>query len=181
MNWKAHVKLMLPKLGNACFAIRNMKSCSNIETLRMIYIAYFNSIMKYGIIFWGNSAEAKKVFLLQKRTLRIMMGINHRNSYRPVFKELNISTLASLYILSLITFVKNNLEHFTFNFTVHNKLTRTRGNLHILQSHLSIRQKGVHWVSVKIFNSLPKFLVDLLEDETVFVERLKEILIHNAF
>jgi hypothetical protein len=26
-----------------------------------------------------------------------------------------------------------------------------------------------------------KFLVDLLEDETVFVERLKEILMHNAF
>jgi hypothetical protein len=36
-------------------------------------------------------------------------------------------------------------------------------------------------MSVKIFNSLPKFLVDLLEDETMFVERLKEILIHNAF
>jgi hypothetical protein len=51
MNWKAHVKLMLPKLGNACFAVRNMKSCSNIETLRMIYLAYFHSIMKYGIIF----------------------------------------------------------------------------------------------------------------------------------
>jgi hypothetical protein len=34
MNWKVHVKLMLPKLRNACFAIRNMKSCSNIETLR---------------------------------------------------------------------------------------------------------------------------------------------------
>jgi hypothetical protein len=36
-------------------------------------------------------------------------------------------------------------------------------------------------MSVKIFKSLPKFLVDLLEVETMFVERLKEILIHNAF
>jgi hypothetical protein len=85
VNWKAHVKLILPKIGNACFAIRNTKSCINIETLRMIYLAYFHSIMKYGIIFWGNLTEAKKVFLLQKRTLRIMMGINHRNSCRPVF------------------------------------------------------------------------------------------------
>jgi hypothetical protein len=102
MNWKVHVKLILPKLGNACFAIRNKQSCSNIETLRMIYLTYFHSIMKYGIIFWGNSAEAKKVFLLQKRTLRIMLGINHRNSCWPVFKELNILTLASQYILSLM-------------------------------------------------------------------------------
>jgi hypothetical protein len=110
-----------------------------------------------------------------------MMGINHSNSCRPVFKELNILTLASRYILSLVTFVKNNLELFTFNCTVHNKLTRSRGNLHVLQSHLSIRQKGVHYMSVKIFNSLPKFLVDLPEDETMSVERLTEILIHNAF
>jgi hypothetical protein len=84
-NWKAHVKLILPKLGNAYFEIRYMQSCSNIETLRMIYLAYFHSTMKYGIIFWGNSAEVKKIFLLQKRTLRIMLGINHRNSCRPVF------------------------------------------------------------------------------------------------
>jgi hypothetical protein len=66
MNWKAHVKPILPKLGNTCFAIRNMKSCSNIETLRMIHLAYFHSIMKYGNIFWGNSTEGKKVFFLQK-------------------------------------------------------------------------------------------------------------------
>jgi hypothetical protein len=110
-----------------------------------------------------------------------MMGINHRNSCRPAFKQLNILTLASQYILSLMTFVKNNLELFTFNCTVHNKLTRNRGSLHVLQSHLSIRQKGIHCMSVKICNSLPKFLVDLLEDETMFVKRLKEILIHDVF
>jgi hypothetical protein len=36
-------------------------------------------------------------------------------------------------------------------------------------------------VTEDCFNSLPKFVVDLLEDETMFVERLKEILIYNAF
>jgi hypothetical protein len=86
MNWQMHVQLILPKLGNACFAIRNMKFCSNTETLRMIYLAYFHSIMKYGIIFWGNSTEDKNVFLLQKKTLRTIMGINRRNSCKQIFK-----------------------------------------------------------------------------------------------
>jgi hypothetical protein len=36
-------------------------------------------------------------------------------------------------------------------------------------------------MSVKIFNSLPKFLADVLENETLFIGKLKEILIHNAF
>jgi hypothetical protein len=86
----------------------------------------------------------------------------------------------TVYII-IDDFCEEQLELFTFNCTVHNKLTRNTGNLHVLQSHLSVRQKGVRYMSVKIFNSLPKFLVDLLEDETMVVERLKEILIHNAF
>jgi hypothetical protein len=145
---------MLPKLGNACFAIRNMKLCSNIETLRMIYHAYFHSIMKYGIIFWGNSPDAKKVFLLQKMTTRKTMGMKQRDTRRPVFKKLSILTLASQYILSLMI---SNLEHFTFNCAIHNKSTRHRGNLHVLQSHLKIRQKGVHYMSVKFLTACLPF------------------------
>jgi hypothetical protein len=124
LNWKIHVKSMLPKLGKACFAIRNMKFCSNIETLRMIYYAHFHSIMKYGIIFWGNSPDAK-IFLLQKRILRIMMGMKQRDTCRPVLKKLNILTLASQYI-SLMIFMINNLEHFTFNCAIHDQATRQR-------------------------------------------------------
>ena len=67
------------------------------------------------------------------------------------------------------------------NCVVYNKLTRNRGNLHIPQAHLTNRQKGVYYMSVKIFNSLPKFLVDVLENDTMFIGKLKEILIRNAF
>jgi hypothetical protein len=102
------------------------------------------SIMKYGIIFWGNSPE---VFLLQKETVRIITGIKHRSICRPAFKTLNILTLALQYVVTLMTFMINNLEHFTFNCAIHNKLTRHRGNLHVLQSHLSLRQKGVNYVN----------------------------------
>jgi hypothetical protein len=62
MNWKTHVKLMLHKLGNACFVVRNKKYCSNIETLEITHHTYFHSVMKYGIIFWGYSPDAQEVF-----------------------------------------------------------------------------------------------------------------------
>jgi hypothetical protein len=47
----------------ACYAIRSMKPDSNFATLKMIYHASFHSLMSYGIVFWGNSSEAKKIFL----------------------------------------------------------------------------------------------------------------------
>lgn len=105
------------------------------------------SIMKYGIIFHGNSPDAKQVCLSQKETVRIITGIKHRSTYRTAFKTLSILTLALQYILSLMTFMINDLEHVTFNCVIHKKLTRHRGNLHVLQSHLSLRQKGVHYMN----------------------------------
>jgi hypothetical protein len=69
--------------------------------------------MRYGIVFWGNSSEAKMIFLLQKKTIRIMMGMKHREACRPAFIKLNILTFASQYILSLMNFMINNLEQFT--------------------------------------------------------------------
>lgn len=66
----------LQKLSTACYAIRYILHCSNNETLKIIYQAYFNSVMKYGIAFWGNSTAIIKVFKLRKKALRIMMMIH---------------------------------------------------------------------------------------------------------
>jgi hypothetical protein len=63
MNWKNHVAKILPKLIRACYAVRAMYSFSSMNTLKMIYFAYFHSVINYGIIFWGNSSESNKIFL----------------------------------------------------------------------------------------------------------------------
>jgi len=65
-----------PKLSTACYAIGYILHCSNTETLKIIHEAHFNSIIRYGIAFWGNSMAIIKVLKLQKKALRIMMRIN---------------------------------------------------------------------------------------------------------
>ena len=52
INWKNRTEQMIPKLSAACYAIRSMVCTSNINTLKSIYCAYFNSIIKHGILFW---------------------------------------------------------------------------------------------------------------------------------
>jgi hypothetical protein len=66
INWKHHVAKILPRLSRACNAVRAMCPFSSVNTLKMIYFAYFHSIINYGIIFWGNSTETKKVFFGSK-------------------------------------------------------------------------------------------------------------------
>jgi hypothetical protein len=70
-------------------------------------------------------------------------------------------------------------EYFTFNYAIHNKLIRHGRNLHIPQPHLALRQKGVYCMSIKIFNSLPDYLTDLIHDRKQFVRKIKENLSHN--
>jgi hypothetical protein len=74
LNWKNHIDQMIPKLSRACYAVRLIFHISNVATLKSIYFAYFHSIIKYGIIFWGNSSNSGKIFTLQKKIIRIMVG-----------------------------------------------------------------------------------------------------------
>jgi hypothetical protein len=107
------------------------------ETLKLVYFAYFHAIMSYGIIFWGNSTDSKKVFYIQKRIIRIMAGAKRRASCRELFKKFNSLPLASEFLLSLLSFVVDNMEKFQTNSDIHSISTRYRYNLHVPNSNLS--------------------------------------------
>ena len=100
------------------------------DTLKMIYFAYVHTIISYGII-WGNSFAAKKIFLLQKKILTIITNKKPRNSCRELFKDLQIITLYSQYIYSLILVVINNNMLFALNNETLLYNTRSSNNLHL--------------------------------------------------
>jgi hypothetical protein len=95
-----------------------------LATLKTIYYAKFHTLMECGIIFWGNSSSNKKIFQMQKEIVRIRTGTAPRTSFKPLFRTVEILTMPSQYILSLMTFLVNNLEHFTFKTYIHKINTR---------------------------------------------------------
>jgi hypothetical protein len=112
LNWKNHIDQIISELNPACYIVRQMYYICNSDTLRSIYFAYFHSIACYGIIFWGHSANSKKIFILQERIISIMVGAHPRTSCRQLFKKLEILTVPSQYIYSLISFFIGNQEKF---------------------------------------------------------------------
>jgi hypothetical protein len=62
LSWKNHIDSLIPKPSSACYAI----TAINQETLLMVYYAYFHFIIRYGIIFWGNSSYAINVFIYKR-------------------------------------------------------------------------------------------------------------------
>jgi hypothetical protein len=52
----------------------------------------------------------KTVFRIHKRVIRSMSGVNSIMSCKQLFKEIKILTLASLYILEVICFIRKILS-----------------------------------------------------------------------
>jgi hypothetical protein len=163
-SWKNHIDTVVPKLSSACFTIRAVQLFLSQESLRMVYFSYFHSIMNYRLIFWGNSYHSSSVFKLQKRIIRIIVGIRDRDSCRKYIRKVKILPLQSEYIYFLLIFVINNRQHFKINSDIHNINSRHDLDLHCPQSHLSAYQKGAHYIGIKLFNRLPVPIKQLSHD-----------------
>ncbi|PSN37879.1 hypothetical protein C0J52_21949 [Blattella germanica] len=68
LNWAKHIDYVYNKLSRVLYMLRHLKLIVPYNYLRVAYFAYFQSIMKYGLIIWGNcGAHTTRVFKLQKR------------------------------------------------------------------------------------------------------------------
>jgi hypothetical protein len=55
LTWNQQVDLILRRLSSSCYALNCVKYTLPIDILKLIYFANIQSIMSYGIIFWGAS------------------------------------------------------------------------------------------------------------------------------
>ena len=94
---------------------------------------------------------------------------------------MGILTIPSYYTLSLIEFLVNNLAYLSINSESHNKLTRYLMCLHVTQVNLSLYKKGVYYMSIKVFNSLPNWITDLVKHKQIFIGKLKSVLMEQSF
>ena len=151
----------------------------SLNVLKTVYFSYFHSIISYGVIFWGNLHFSDNIFKIQKRILRIITNKSKHDSCRHLFKQLQILTLPSQYILSLLVFVAKNRNLFLSNSEIHNLNTRYNYNSHLPTTNLTLVQKGVLYSGSKIFNNLPPHIKSLSDDFKHFKRKLKSFLIEQ--
>jgi hypothetical protein len=97
--WKQHTEQVVNKLSSACYVLSNIRYIVSLETLRLFYFDHVHSIMSYGIIFCGDSSHVHKVFILQKKIIRIITNTRPRDSCRQVFRKMEIMMVYSQYIV----------------------------------------------------------------------------------
>ena len=53
INWSCHIEHIIPKLSSACYIMRSIKPFISLNTLKIIYSLYFNTIIKLWFTFLG--------------------------------------------------------------------------------------------------------------------------------
>jgi hypothetical protein len=79
------------------------------------------SLLQFGILFWeGAGGElSTRIFRIHKQVIRSTVGVNSRTSCRQLFKELNILTIVSLYILEVTCYIRKHRQFVELNSNIH--------------------------------------------------------------
>jgi hypothetical protein len=104
-----------------------------------------------------NSAHSPRVrkYKIQKRVLRIMNGIDEKESCRPIFKESGILTVTSLYILEVISYIKKHKADWTQNINIHNHNTRLNKDYLVNYCRTSLFKRSVINRGIELYSKVP--------------------------
>jgi hypothetical protein len=143
----------------------------------MVYNAYFHSIMNYDLISWWNSSQSANIFKKQKNIIIIITGCRSSDWRRDLFNSLKILPLQPQYILSLLLFTVNNKNKFKYNSDIKHIKSTQKSNFHQPSSNLSLYQKGVCSIIIKMFNHLPEGIKNFSDNLQHFESALKNYLL----
>ena len=136
--------------------------------------------MCYNIIVWGQSTDASRIFIIQKRIIRLIFDLDNRQSCRDTFKYKGILTFISIYLFKLLCCIYSKKDTLEKNCNFHQYSTRKKDEFCLKKAYLSKYQKSPLYAGCKYFNMLPEHL-KLITTFKEFKKKLKIFLIENCF
>ena len=178
LSFEHHVDSLCKKLNSAYFAILKLKSSLPTDELLQAYFALCYSHMAYNILLWGRVPHWKRVFILQKRILRLIFSLDCRESCRPIFQSNGLLTLPGIYILKAATYVHSNIGD--FNKLQHGYSTRHVENLVLGLHTSSLYERSPQYDFARIYNKLP-LSIKAARSLHTFKARVKDLLLARAY
>jgi len=189
LEWHDHIQYIKNKLNSSLYALRKVKNVLNTNHLTTLYYSLIYPYIDYGISLWGSTykTHVNKIFIKQKKAIRIMTGAQYNAHTNPLFKQLNVAKLDDLYKLQIAKYMYNFFTKtlppplttlFTSNDTIHTYDTRNKQNPHVAQRRISRTSKSLRHKGPEIWYSIPK---EIISKKTIksFSKQLKKSFINN--
>lgn len=174
LKWRQHVDYLNGRLLSVLYSINVLKHQVSLYVLKIIYSANFESLLSYGIIFWGNSPHTNTLFITQKMTLRSMLRLPFRESCRGLFKKHNILTVPGLFVFRSLLFIYKHKELFSDFKNLNN--TRQMIPYQLPKVSLTLTQKSTMYTCMKLYNALPKHFW-AIDSVSLYVARVRQFIL----
>lgn len=180
LNWNTQVDSICKKINTACYSIRVLKNSLRKEGLIKVYYAMAYSYISFNIVIWGRAKDLNRVFISQKRVIRLLFDLDYRESCKQTFITEKILTVPSIYILRCLVFARSNLERYETNGSYHNHNTRHCGQLKIPLHRTEKFKQSPIYNTITLYNKLPGIYKNV-NSEKVFHGKVKKLLVEKAF
>lgn len=189
LSWKTHISNISSKIAKNIGIINKIKSILPERILLSLYYTMVFPYLSYCNIVWASTypTHLKRLFILQKRIVRIITSSNYRDHSLPLFSKLNILNVSNINFLQTASFVFNFLKgnlpqtfnnFFMKNSSYHSYNTRSCNDLHCSRPRTRLYDFSIRCQGPKIWNSLPNYIKEA-SHYTFFKHYLKQFLIHN--
>lgn len=161
LKWSGHVNHVRAKLRKFVFIFSNLSNFLSVKLLKIIFFAYIQSTMQYGIIAWGGGYRTILAPLetIQKKIIKIILHKPLRYPTELLFDDFKVFNMSQLYIRTILLYIYKNKQSM-FSQTNHNYSTRSATNTGIQFPKIckSINKTSSDYIATIIFSKLPDFL-----------------------
>ena len=139
LKWNEHINSVRCKLNSSIYVINRVKNLLPKRLLLNLYYTLIQPYLSYGITLWGSTYTkyTNKLFLLQKKALRIINKVSYLHHTNELFHNCKILKLADIYQLEISKYMykfsskmlPTNIQTiFTTSQSYHNYNTRNKNN-----------------------------------------------------
>ena len=112
LTWKPHIDGVSTKLNKANGMLSKIRHFVDQITLKAIYHAVFESCLYYSSLVWAQSFNStKRLFISQKKVLRLMFFLRREADIKPLIKDFNILKFHDKIALENTIFIHKSLKH----------------------------------------------------------------------
>ena len=178
LNFSDHINSLRLKLSKTVGIFYKLKDYVPRKILIDLYYSLFYPHLIYCNILWGGTFDThlQKIYVMQKKCIRIIAGAPFNSHTGPLFKSFNILNIFDIYKFSVCKHMFKELKLGHFNIASHRYSTRGSTLIQPSFQRLTTTQKSINFKGPQIWNSLPKSITDL-SNFNLFKKNLKNYLI----
>eukprot|EP00733_Pompholyxophrys_punicea_P000942 Pompholyxophrys_punicea_v1_NODE_379_length_2093_cov_14.874387.p1 type:complete len:468 gc:universal NODE_379_length_2093_cov_14.874387:1649-246(-) len=191
LTWNTHVDALTVKIARLSGLFYLLRSFLPVSALLVLYNALVLPRLSYGIELWGSSKSSStylhKLFLLQKRLVRLI-GHSHRRSHTaPLFSSLKILPLFSLHRLKICLLAHKivndpplhqlyGLPPLHLSSVIHSYSTRSASSLQLFHPspHRHFTSRSLYHKLVDEWSVLPE-VIRRIKSRSVFKQAVKTL------